>query len=208
MNGRAGVNRKLGGSIVAVLCAMSLGGATTAAADARRWVLDPAASEVSFDVGATGHDVHGTVAVGSGEILFDSANGTASGEIVVGAATAQTGNGKRDATLRDDVFEVLRYPEIRFVARRFTGELPISGSGEVTLEGSLVLLGKEHPLSLPAHVTVSGPQVSAETVFTVPFLDWGLHDPSVFFLRVSNLVAIKVKTKGTLTEIPAGEPSR
>jgi polyisoprenoid-binding protein YceI len=198
----------LGGSMVAMLCVGSLGGATTAAADARRWVLDPAASEVSFDVGATGHDVHGTVAVGSGEILFDSTNGTASGEIVVGAATAQTGNGKRDATLRNDVFEVLRYPEIRFVARRFTGELPTSGSGDVTLEGSLVLLGKEHPLSLPAHVTVSGPRVSAETVFTVPFLDWGLHDPSVFFLRVSNLVAIKVKTMGTLTEIPAGEPSR
>lgn len=199
---------KVGTTVAVMLWTGSLTAPSSAAGESKRWVLDPTSTEVSFDVGATGHDIHGSVAVGSGEILFDTATGSASGAIVVGAASALTGNNGRDKTLRHDVFEADRFPEIRFVPARFTGELPESGTAAVTLEGSIVMLGLAHPLSLPARVTVSGPRVLAETTFSIPFLEWGLHDPSIMFLRVGKVVAVTVKAAGTLTGLDAEAPAR
>ena len=64
--------------------------AVPALAEQRVLVLDPAASKVSFTLGATGHDVHGALAVKSGRIAFDPATGTASGEIAPAHATVES----------------------------------------------------------------------------------------------------------------------
>lgn len=177
-----------------------------ALASARTLVFDSRTSEVTFDLPATGHDVHGAITLRRGEIHFDDQTGTASGEIVLDAGSAVSGNGSRDKTMRDEVLEAMRFPEIRFVAERVEGAVASSGVSEIKLAGRIDLHGAQHPLVMTAKVTVDGARLSAETEFPVAFIDWGLKDPSVMFLRVEPVVMVHVIARGELAgaEPPAG----
>jgi polyisoprenoid-binding protein YceI len=174
-------------------------------AETRVLALDPAASQVSFTLGATGHDVRGALALKSGRIAFDPVTGAASGTITVDLASAATGNESRDDTMREKVLETAAHPLAVFKAERLRGAVAPSGSSQVTLDGTLSFHGADHKMSLPAKVQVNGGRLEAEVGFPVPFVEWGLHDPSIAFLRVEKVVTVKVLAKGTLgTEGAAG----
>lgn len=169
------------------------------AAVEQRLVLDPQQTEVSFDVDATGHDVHGLVALESGDVTFDLESGAASGAIVLDAARAATGNSSRDRTMRGEVLEVAKFPTIEFMPGKVTGALAADGSSQLTLHGVIRLHGEPHPLALPATVEVHDGHVKAQARFEIPYQDWGLHDPSVLFLRVARVVAVTVRAEGELS---------
>lgn len=172
----------------------------------QRLVLDPARTEVSFDVEATGHDVHGLVGLESGEVTFDLERGTAGGAIVLDAAHAATGNASRDRTMRGEVLEVTRFPTIEFAPATVSGTLSGDGSSQLTLHGVLRLHGEPHPLALPATVEVHGTHVTAEAKFLIPYREWGLADPSVLFLRVARVVAVTVRADGELVAAAPAAP--
>lgn len=160
--------------------------------------LDPAASKVSFTLPATGHNVEGTFALKSGRVTFDSQTGAASGEITIDLASGQTGNKSRDKTMREDVLETAAHPVAVFRAEKIRGTVAPSGTSQVTLDGVLNFHGADHKLSLPAKVDVQGGRLKAETRFTIPFVEWGLKDPSVMFLRVEKTVQVRVSAEGHL----------
>ena len=66
--------------------------------------LDPARTTVSFTLGDVLHTVHGTFRLKRGAVKFDSATGSASGEIVVDVASGNSGNGGRDCRLAHATF--------------------------------------------------------------------------------------------------------
>lgn len=172
--------------------------AVPARAETRVLVLDPAATRVSFTLGATGHDVEGGLALKSGRIAFDPATGAASGTITVDLTRAATGSESRDKTMHEKVLETGAHPLAVFKAEKLRGTVAPSGSSQVTLDGTLSFHGAEHKLSLPAKVQVNGERVEAEVVFPIPFVEWGLHDPSIAFLRVEKVVTVKVHAQGSL----------
>ena len=49
---------------------------------------------------------------------------------------------------------------------------------------------------------VSNGHVTADVHFVVPYVEWGLKDPSTFILRVSKKVDITVHAVGTLSPAP------
>jgi polyisoprenoid-binding protein YceI len=160
--------------------------------------LDPQASKVSFTLKATGHEVEGGLALKSGRIAFDPATGAASGEIAIDLKSAQTGNKTRDQKMHDEVLETKKHPLAVFRAERVRGTVPTSGTGQVTLDGTLSLHGSDHKMSLPAKIEVQGGRVKADTQFQIPYVEWGLEDPSVIMLRVAKVVSVRVRAEGTL----------
>ena len=60
--------------------------------------------------------------------------------------------------------------------------------------------GGEHALTMPAEVERDGRSVHATAHFDVPFVEWGMHDPSILFLRVEKTVAVTVETEGHLSD--------
>ena len=172
--------------------------AAAAQAQQRVLVLDPQASRVSFTLKATGHQVEGGLALKPSRIAFDPATGAASGEITIDLTTAQTGNKKRDKDMHEEVLETGKYPLAVFRADKIRGTVPASGAGQVTLDGTLSFHGSDHKMSLPAKIDVQNGRVKADTQFEIPYVEWGLHDPSVVMLRVAKVVSVKVQAVGTL----------
>jgi polyisoprenoid-binding protein YceI len=169
-----------------------------ATAEERTLVLDPERTELSFELGATGHDVHGILHVTGGTVHFDPATGAASGDIAIDARLTETGNAKRDKTMHKKVLESEGHPLIVFHAERIEGEVALAGDSEFDLVGTVELLGVPHPLTLHTVASVTDGEVAATTTFPVPYIEWGLHDPSMMMLRVAKVVQVSVEAHGRL----------
>jgi len=155
-------------------------------------VLDPEKTTVSFILEATLHTVHGTFRLKRGVVRFDSATGAAGGTIVVDATSGETGNKRRDRNMHQDVLESERYPEITFSPTRVTGSIIAQGESSVALEGMLRLKGVDHAITLPFKVQTTAGGLKATTRFAVPYVAWGLKNPSTFLLRVADKVDVGV----------------
>lgn len=185
-----------------------------AAGDAPRpplvFELDPAATEIRFTLEASLHAVEGRFTLKRGELRFDPASGRAEGEIVVDAASGQSGNRLRDAAMRDDVLEAARYPEIRFRPERVEGDLGAAGDVRARVHGRMDLHGSEHEMTFEVTARRTNDRVNLRTRFSVPYVAWGLEDPSLLFLRVAGQVGIEVNASARLRagEAVAAPPAR
>ena len=169
------------------------------AAETLTFELDPAATSVQLTFGATLHTVNGSLKAESGTVQVDSETGKASGWIVLDATSAETGNPRRDHKMHEKILESRRYPDIVFSVERISGALQRAGRSEVQLHGGLEMHGTSRPIALPATVLVEGDRVRATAYLTVPYLEWGLKDPSFFILRVAKEVRLVIKAAGRLS---------
>jgi polyisoprenoid-binding protein YceI len=183
---------------ITLLILLSLASAATAAE--RTLTLDPTKTEVTFELGATGHDVHGVLHLQSGAIRFDTATGAASGDVTLNARLTETGNNKRDKTMHAKVLESATHPSMVFHAKSIEGEVAPAGHSQIKLVGTVSLVGRDHPLSIPADVEITNGAVAVSAKFPIPFVEWGLHDPSTFLLKVSKQVDVSIAASGTLDE--------
>jgi len=165
--------------------------------------LDSDKSTVSFTLEATLHTVHGTFRVKKGVIRFDPSSGATSGTIVVDGTSGETGNKRRDRTMHRDILQSELYPEITFKPTRVAGTFLPQGESSVQVEGVLRLLGTDHAITLPFKVQASAGELRAMTQFTVPYIAWGLKNPSTLLLRVARQVELIIVANGKLTSTAA-----
>jgi hypothetical protein len=66
------------------------------------------------------------------------------------------------------------------------------------LWSDLALHGVKQELVVDSEVLLQGDEVKISGHFVVPYVDWGLKDPSLWRLRVAKQVAINVHTQGHL----------
>ena len=168
--------------------------------------LDPAKTLVEFRLGGSLHTTHGKFQLRTGIIKADSATGKAEGTIVVDAASGDSGDSIRDNRMKDSVLEAEKFPEITFSARHIEGHLDRGGGFQVKLEGVLKLHGAEHKIVIDARGTLIDDNLVATAHFSVPYVEWGLKDPSLLFLTVDKQVDIDIATMGRVSW-PAGDLS-
>jgi polyisoprenoid-binding protein YceI len=156
--------------------------------------IDPAETKVEFTLGDVLHTVHGSFALKSGHLRFDSA-GNASGELVVDATSGQTGVSARDRRMHTTVLESARYPEIVLRPERVEGRVAAQGPSQVILHGALEIHGQTHEIAMPLQIEASGDgPFNATGSFPIPYVKWGMKNPSTLFLRVSETVTITIHT--------------
>ena len=156
--------------------------------------FDPAETKVEFTLGATMHTVHGSFAFKRGKISFDPATGQASGEMVVDAASGKSGNEGRDRNMHRVVLESERYPEIIFRPDRLEGTLSPRGRSQVRLHGILQIHGAEHEITVPVDAAIANGLYTVTANFAVPYVSWGMKNPSKLMLRVGDRVDITIET--------------
>lgn len=160
--------------------------------------VDPSRSNVQFTLGATLHTVHGTFNVQGGTVHLDPASGKASGQVVVDVKSGNTGVEARDRQMHNSVLESDRFPQAVFLPDRVSGLESLEGEHQVVVHGALRLHGQDHEVTVPARVAVQGGRVTTTAKLVVPYVRWGMKDPSTFVLRVSDKVNLEINLAGTL----------
>jgi polyisoprenoid-binding protein YceI len=160
--------------------------------------VDPAASKVHWTLDTSLHTVHGTFALKRGTLRIDTATGKADGEIVVDAVSGESGNSSRDKKMHNEVLESPRYSEIVFRADRVDGPVPVQGHASVQLHGMMILRGAEHEITIPVQAEISAGHWKGSGSFSVPYVSWGLKNPSNFFLKAEPVVKVALEIAGSV----------
>ena len=196
------------GFLSALCCTLLLALGTTAVAQKPAApiaiALDPAAVNIHWTLNTTIHTVHGSFKLKSGAFKVDPATGDASGAIVIDATSGESGDFARDKRMHSAVLESPQFPIITFRPTHVDGKIDLGAPGSVTVSGILTLHGQDHPLQIAVSLHPQGSGVALATHFVVPFVAWGLKDPSTFIFRTDKEVVIDVDLVAT----PAPDPPR
>jgi polyisoprenoid-binding protein YceI len=161
-------------------------------------VVDPAASKVHWTLDSSLHTVHGTFALKSGTLHVELASGKAGGEIVADATSGNSGNDGRDKKMHKEVLESGRFAEVIFRPDRVEGKITTQGACSVRIHGMFVLHGSEHELTIPVQAELGADHWSGSAKFDIPYVEWGLKNPSNFLLKANHAVNIELELMGSL----------
>lgn len=155
--------------------------------------LDPGRSVVEFTLHDPLHTVHGTFKVKRGNIHLDSEVNKASGQIIVDVTTGDSGSSARDHRMHKDILESQKYPEAVFTPDRMNGRLAPEGQSEIDVHGIFRMHGADHELTLHFQVQAQSDNYTATGRFTIPYVKWGMKNPSNFLLKVDDKVEMGVR---------------
>lgn len=162
--------------------------------------LDPQHTTIDYTLGDVLHTVHGTFQLKRGNLKLDAASRKLTGEIVVDAKSGQSGSGMRDRKMHREVLESEQYPEIAFHPDRIEGTVAAQGKSSVHVHGIFNIHGADHELTVPAEVEMFPGHWTATLHFAVPYVSWGIKNPSTLFLKVGESVDIDLATAGNVTK--------
>jgi polyisoprenoid-binding protein YceI len=160
----------------------------------RSFAIDPAQTRIDFTLGSLLHTVHGDFKLKRGTLRYDAQSGKLSGELVVDAASGESGSPARDKRMHAGILESAKYPEIIFRPDRVDGKVAPEGRSEVQVHGLFAIHGVEHEMLVPATIGAADGQYNVTVTFEVPYVKWGMKNPSTLMLRVNDKVEIIVQT--------------
>ncbi len=174
--------------------------APVAVAQQQTFVANPDASEVKMTLKTTHEVVNGAFHLQSGSLEFDRSAAKMSGSVVVLASSGNTGNGSRDKKMNKDILEVEQHATVSFEPRSYTGAIAPSGDSAIQVSGIFTLLGTPHEITIPILLHLEGTTATAKAHFVVPYIQWGLKDPSFLFWKADKDVAIDLVLTGQLSK--------
>jgi polyisoprenoid-binding protein YceI len=156
--------------------------------------VGPAQTTVEYSVDSTLHTVHGAFALKRAALNIDPATGRVEGELVVDANSGASGSEARDHRMTREVLEAAKYPEIVFRPDRLEGQLAPAGESHLALHGVIGIHGAQHDLTAQLDARAIPEGYDATARFDIPYVDWGMKNPSTFVLRVNKVVKVTVHT--------------
>jgi len=160
--------------------------------------LTPDNTKVEWTLTDVLHTVRGTFQVKRGSLRLDPGSGKAGGEVVVDVASGASGSGARDNRMHKNILESALFPEAVFVPDRVEGKLAPSGASRVKVHGLMGIHGGHHEVIMDVCANVAQGRMTAEISFDVPYVDWGLKDPSTLFLKVDKKVHVTMHVNAML----------
>jgi polyisoprenoid-binding protein YceI len=174
--------------------------APAALAQHQTFAVNPDASEVKMTLNTTHELVNGTFHIQSGSIEFDRSAPKMSGSVVVLAGSGKTGNDSRDKKMNQNILKVEQYATVSFEPKTYTGALALSGDSTIQVTGIFTLLGTPHEIAIPMLVHLEGTTATAKAHFVVPYVQWGLKNPSFLVWKAESDVAIDLFLAGRLSK--------
>ncbi|MCJ2125319.1 YceI family protein [Methylobacterium sp. J-077] len=156
---------------LALCLSAALSGAGFPAA-AAEWAVDPARSAIRFSGVQVGTPFSGRFERFEATVDFDPAKPEAGhATVLVDLGSARTGDAQRDTALpQKDWFDVASANQARFEATRLVDK----GQGDYEAVGDLTIRGTKHPLTLPFHLSLDGPQAHATGHVGLVRTDFGI----------------------------------
>ena len=76
------------------------------------------------------------------------------------------------------------------------GKVSRPGSSDVKLKGILSIHGAEHEITAQVHAEFTADRWKGTSKFDVPYVQWGVKDPSNFLLKVKPVVNVELEMSG------------
>jgi YceI-like domain len=184
-------------SFAALALTVILGSA--ALAQHQTFIVNPDASEVKMKLNTTHEVVNGTFHVQSGSIYFDRIASHISGIVIVAAGSGKTGNDSRDRKMNKDILRVDQFATVSFAPKTYNGTIATSGDSTIQVSGVFTLLGTAHDLTIPMQIHIDGSKATAKGQFVVPYVQWGLKNPSFMIWKAENNVGIDLNLVGQIS---------
>jgi polyisoprenoid-binding protein YceI len=182
-----------------LVIALALIFAPAALAQHQTFVVNPDACEVKMTLKTTHELVNGTFHIQSGSIEFDRRAQTISGSVVVAAGSGKTGNDSRDKKMNKDILKVDQYTTVSFAPKTYTGTIAPSGDSTIQVSGVFTLIGIAHDLTIPMQIHMDGSKAMARAQFVVPYVQWGLKNPSFLIWKAENDVEMDINLVGQIS---------
>jgi polyisoprenoid-binding protein YceI len=161
--------------------------------------INPGLSTVDFTLTSNDDTTKGTFHVEKGSVSFDPASTQLTGLILVSAASGNSGNASRDKKMLKEVLQASKFGDITFAPQSYTGSMALAGDSTLQVTGVFTLHGVPHTITVPMAIHIEGSKCTATTNFKVPYVQWGLKDPSWFVFRVAKVVDIHLSLTGLLS---------
>jgi polyisoprenoid-binding protein YceI len=149
--------------------------------------LTPDNAKIAWTLTDPLHTVRGTFKLKSGSITFDTDSGKASGSVIVDVKSGESGNSTRDSRMHANVLESAKYPEAVFTPDRVEGKLPA-----LKIHGMFRIHGADHEITMNAQTKSIAGQLETDISFGIPYVAWGMKDPSNFLLKVGKTVEMNI----------------
>ncbi len=173
--------------------------ASTAHGQHQTFAVNPDASEVRMTLKTNHEIVNGTFHLQSGSIDFDRSAPEMSGSVVVAAGSGKTGNDGRDKKMNKDILKVDRFTTVTFTPKSYTGTITPSGDSTIQVAGVLTLLATVHDVTVPMQIHMEGSKATAKAQFVIPYVQWGLKNPSFMIWKAENDVSIDLNLVGKVS---------
>jgi len=196
--------------VMAVLSAVCLGGLAnpaTADAQAKKFKVDPAASQLQFVSDAPLEKFTGTLSNPSGELTVDpNKAGDAKGKVKVEVATIKTGIDLRDEHVRNESWlDAKKFPAAEFVITKVSGvdKLKAGEAVEATVAGKFTLHGVTNDVTAKVkvrYVPAEGGKGEALRIvgsFTIKLQDHKVSIPSIVALKVSPDIVVNLDLRAS-----------
>lgn len=167
--------------------------------------FDANQSKVHYLVDTTLHTVQGTFNVKSGTIQFDPQTGKSDGSIVVLATSGDSGNTSRDERMHKEILETWKYQEATFHPTQIDGTVSLTSSSDFKVKGVFTLHGGDHEVVAQVHSEFTGDHWKGTAKFDVPYIQWGIKDPSNFLLHVKPVVHVELEMAGAQAMSPSAK---
>jgi polyisoprenoid-binding protein YceI len=174
--------------------------APAALAQHQTFVVNPDASEVKMTLKTTHEVVSGVFHIQSGSVEFERSNPRMSGSVTVLAGSGRTGNDSRDRKMNKEILQVEQHATVLFEPKAYTGAIAPTGDSTIQVTGIFTLLGTPHQITIPMSIHMDGSASTAKAHFVVPYVQWGLKNPSFLIWKADNDVSIDLSLSGRLSQ--------
>lgn len=188
----------LGLTLIVLVCRHTLAAGPIPEGKVAELELDPAKTAIAFSLSGWPHETHGTFKLKRGLIRVYPATGRMDGIIIVDASSGNSGETLRDARMSSSILEAPRFPEISFVPQQVESHGDLRAQFPVKVRGLLSLHGVQHDFMVDALISRSGNTTMIHSSFVIPYVKWGLEDPSILMFKVSKEVRVDLTTDARL----------
>ena len=113
-------------------------------------------------------------------------------EIIVDAASYNSGSSMRDDAVKSSVLNAQTYPTIVFKGGSAMNDVARTSdhSGSATMKGELFLNGQTRPFEVPAQASLSGDKLTVDANFSFDYTDFGIKPPSFLGLESGRMAKV------------------
>ena len=105
-----------------------------------------------------------------------------------------------DKKMDKDILQVEKYAAVSFEPKSYNGNIALSGDSTIQVTGVFTLLGSPHDITIPMQVHVDSSKATAKAQFVIPYIQWGLKDPSFMIWKADKDVTISLSLAGSLSK--------